>query len=123
MEELSRGQQQKVAIVRGLFTSPVLLLLDEPTTGLDPRSKREVSAFLRAIIAEHDATALFTTHDTEEADRLCDRVGIMCAGKIVAEGAPEELKSLVQADGAAEPTLEEVFMQLTGKRIEEQDAG
>jgi ABC-2 type transport system ATP-binding protein len=122
MEELSRGQQQKVAIVRGLFTSPVLLLLDEPTTGLDPQSKRDVRSFLCAVIEEHDATALFTTHDMEEADRLCHRIGIMSQGRIVAEGTPAELKAQVRAEGAASPTLEDVFIHVTGASLEAQDA-
>jgi ABC-2 type transport system ATP-binding protein len=121
MEELSRGQQQKVAIVRGLFTSPVLLLLDEPTTGLDPQSKREVDAFIRAVVEEHEATVLLTTHDMEEADRLCHRLGIMCDGKLVAEGTPAELKARVQTDEKPAPTLEDVFLALTGKSLAESD--
>ncbi len=121
MEDLSRGQQQKVAIVRGMFTSPILLLLDEPTTGLDPQSKREVDAFIRAVVEDHDATVLLTTHDMEEADRLCQRIGIMSDGKIVAEGTPAELKARVQKDGGKEPTLEDVFIELTGKTLADAD--
>jgi ABC-2 type transport system ATP-binding protein len=117
VEELSRGQQQKVAIARGLFTSPLLLLLDEPTTGLDPQSKRDVHAFLRSVIAAHDATVLFTTHDMDEADRLCDRVGIMADGKIVAEGTSDELRMRVRRDDRPAPTLEDVFIELTGKSL------
>jgi len=121
MENLSRGQQQKVAIARGLFTSPVLLLLDEPTTGLDPQSKRDVQTFVRAAIADHDATVVFTTHDMEEADRLCHRVGIMAGGKIVAEGAPADLKERARDDDLPEPTLEDVFLKLTGKSLDAED--
>ena len=121
MEDLSRGQQQKVAIARGLFTSPVLLLLDEPTTGLDPRSKRDVHTFLRSVIEDHEATVLFTTHDMEEADRLCHRIAIMSDGKISAEGTSDELKLLVRDDDLPEPTLEDVFMKLTGKSLQEQE--
>jgi ABC-2 type transport system ATP-binding protein len=118
VENLSRGQQQKVAIARGLFTSPILLLLDEPTTGLDPQSKRDVHAFVREVIASHDATVLFTTHDMEEADRLCDRIGVMANGGIVAEGTVGELKARVRTDDRPEPTLEDVFIALTGKKLE-----
>ncbi|UCH35304.1 MAG: ABC transporter ATP-binding protein [Armatimonadota bacterium] len=123
VENLSRGQQQKVAITRGLFTSPVLLLLDEPTTGLDPQSKRDVHGFLRSVLRDHDATMLFTTHDMEEADRLCHRVGIMADGKIVAEGTPDELKARVRSDDRPAPTLEDVFIELTGKSLEARDNG
>ena len=68
MENLSRGMQQKVALARALLTSPILLLLDEPTTGLDPRSKHEVQEFIREVRAEHDATVLLCTHDLAEAE-------------------------------------------------------
>src|SRR5436305_1461322 len=70
MEHLSRGMQQKVALARALLTSPVLLLLDEPTTGLDPRSKLEVQDFVREVRATHDATILLCTHDLNEAEVL-----------------------------------------------------
>ena len=81
MEDLSRGVQQKVALARALLTSPVLLLLDEPTTGLDPRSKREVQALIAAMRAEHDTTVLLCTHDMAEAQALADRVGILASGE------------------------------------------
>jgi ABC-2 type transport system ATP-binding protein len=71
LEQMSRGMQQKVAIARAFLTSPVLLLLDEPTTGLDPRSKLEVQAFIEEIRDQHDATIVLTTHDLDEAERLC----------------------------------------------------
>ena len=121
MEQLSRGMQQKVAVARGFLTSPVLLLLDEPTTGLDPHSKRDVQAFVREIRAEHDATILLTTHDMEEADRLCDRIAIIDEGKIVALDTPVGLKQVVQAKNGGNPTLEDVFLALTGHRIEEKE--
>ncbi len=118
LEQLSRGMQQKVAIARAFLTSPVLLLLDEPTTGLDPRSKREVQEFVLEIRREHDATVLLTTHDMEEADRICDRIAIIDAGRFVAIDTPQGLKRLVQHDDR-EPSLEEVFLALTGKRLRE----
>src|SRR5947208_1325181 len=108
LEKLSRGMQQKVAIARAFLTAPMLLLLDEPTTGLDIRSKREVQTFVRDLRDEHDATILLTTHDLDEAARLADRIGILHHGRLVAEGTPEELA--VQHGGG---TLEDVFMTLT----------
>lgn len=117
LEKLSRGMQQKVAIARAFLTAPVLLLLDEPTTGLDVRSKREVQAFVRELRDEHDATILLTTHDLDEAERLCDRIGIIDGGRLVAEGTAAELAA--RATGA---TLEDAFLALTGKRLEEADA-
>jgi ABC-2 type transport system ATP-binding protein len=118
LEKLSRGMQQKVAIARAFLTSPSLLLLDEPTTGLDIRSKREVQTFVRDLRDEHDATILLTTHDLDEAERLADRVGILHGGRLVAEGTPAELCARYGARG----TLEEVFMTITGRKIEEIEA-
>src|SRR2546422_8398176 len=88
MSHLSRGQQQKIAVARSFLTSPVLMLLDEPTTGLDPRSKRDVQAFIQQVRREHGATILLTTHDMEEAEILCDRISFIAGGRVVAEGAP-----------------------------------
>jgi ABC-2 type transport system ATP-binding protein len=116
MEEMSRGTQQKVAIARALLSTPMLLLLDEPTTGLDPRSKREVQAFVRELRDEHDTTIVLTTHDMAEADILCDRVATMDCGKIVALDTPEKLKSVAKQNGHP-PTLEDVFLELTGKKL------
>jgi ABC-2 type transport system ATP-binding protein len=116
LEKLSRGMQQKVAIARALLTTPTLLLLDEPTTGLDIRSKREVQTFVRDLRDEHDATILLTTHDLDEAARLADRIGIIHGGKLVAEGTVDELTARVGGKD-----LEEVFMTLTGRRLEEAD--
>jgi len=74
LEDFSRGMQQKVAIARALFTSPVLLLLDEPTTGLDPVSKRQVQKYIIKVRESHDTTVLLTSHDLDEVERICDRV-------------------------------------------------
>lgn len=122
MRNLSRGQQQKVAVARAFLTSPVLMLLDEPTTGLDPRSKREVQAFIRGIRDEHDAAVLLTTHDMAESEMLCDRVAVLSGGRIVAEGTPAELRASVAGDRlGASPDMETVYMELTGRSIEEED--
>jgi len=117
MEEMSRGMQQKVAIARAFLTQPIMLLLDEPTTGLDPRSKREVQAFVEELRDTHDATILLTTHDMQEADALCDRIAILDEGRIVALDTPAGLKALVPGTNGHDPTLEDVFMELTGKRL------
>ena len=121
MEDMSRGMQQKVAIARAFLTSPILLLLDEPTTGLDPHSKREVQAFVREIRDKHEATVLLTTHDMQEADELCDRIAIIDQGRIVAMDTPAALKRSVATEGQPNPSLEEVFLQLTGKKFEDAD--
>ncbi len=113
MEEMSRGMQQKVAIARALLSQPKLLLLDEPTTGLDPRSKREVQAVIREMNEQYRTTILLTTHDMSEAEALCHRIAIVDYGKIVALDSPEALKKLIPRNGH-EPTLEEVFLELTG---------
>jgi ABC-2 type transport system ATP-binding protein len=120
MEEMSRGMQQKVAIARAFLSSPILLLLDEPTTGLDPRSKREVQAFVRELRDSHDTTILLTTHDMLEAEGLCDRIAIIDGGNIVALDTPENLKTLIPSNGHP-TTLEEVFLQLTGKQLVAED--
>jgi ABC-2 type transport system ATP-binding protein len=122
MEEMSRGMQQKVAIARALLSRPRILLLDEPTTGLDPRSKREVQAVVRELNQEDGTTILLTTHDMLEAEGLCHRIAIMDGGKIVALDTPEALKRTIPRNGH-EVTLEDVFLELTGKTlVKEEDA-
>jgi ABC-2 type transport system ATP-binding protein len=119
VEQMSRGMQQKVAIARALLTSPTLLLLDEPTTGLDPRSKLDVQAFIEELQAEHDATIVLTTHDLAEAERLCGRIGILAGGRLTAEDTPERLKSSIAQEDNLAPTLENVFMKFTGKSLDD----
>jgi len=116
MEHLSRGMQQKVALARALLTSPVLLLLDEPTTGLDPRSKLEVQDFIREVRAEHDATILLCTHDMAEAEALADRVGILDRGELL---FLEPVADVKRRYGVA--TLEEAFFAATGRSFEEEN--
>lgn len=115
LENMSRGMQQKVAIARAFLTAPIVLLLDEPTTGLDPRSKIDVQNFVEELRTVHDATILITTHDMDEAEALCDRVAIIDQGKVVALGTVAELKQAVQERlGRATPvTMNEVFMHYT----------
>ena len=130
MEHMSRGMQQKVAIARAFLTAPVLLLLDEPTTGLDPRSKKDVQQFVLELRDAHDTTVVLTTHDMDEADRLCDRIAIINRGRVVALDTPATLKEQVARQDAAvgdllggrTPTLEDVFMHLTGLTQDDAEA-
>lgn len=114
LEDLSRGMQQKIAIARAFFTAPMLLLLDEPTTGLDPRSKMEVQKFVRKAMSSNGLTIVLTTHDMKEAESLCDRVAIIIKGRFVALEKPS---TLLKKSG--KPDLEKVFLEITGKEWKE----
>ncbi len=116
MEHLSRGMQQKIALARALLTSPMLMLLDEPTTGLDPRSKKDVQRLIRAIKKDHDSSILLCTHDMGEAEELCDRIGILLNGELIALDTPDGLKRQY-----GKSSLEDVFMEATGTSIDEAD--
>ncbi len=119
---LSRGQQQKIAVARAFLTSPVLMLLDEPTTGLDPRSKRDVQRFVREVRRDHGATIFLTTHDMDEAEALCDRIAFLVGGRIVAEGTPLELRRSVAGDRPVDSIdMEDVFMALTGRSVDDDE--
>lgn len=119
MEEMSRGMQQKVAIARALLSRPKLLLLDEPTTGLDPRSKREVQAVVEEL-RKDGVTILLTTHDMNEAEALCDRIAIMDKGNVVALDTPPALCAMIPQNGH-KITLEDVFLELTGHELVNKD--
>jgi ABC-2 type transport system ATP-binding protein len=137
VKELSRGQQQKIAVARAFLTSPVLMLLDEPTTGLDPRSKRDVQDFVREVQRDHGATILLTTHDMHEAEALCDRIAFLVGGSIVAQGTSLELRSSIANGSITNGSttngsttngrdvesidLEDVFMDLTGRSVEDDE--
>lgn len=119
LENMSRGMQQKVAIARAFLTSPIVLLLDEPTTGLDPRSKVDVQNFVNELRDVHGATILITTHDMEEAEALCDRVAIIEKGRIIALGETDALKQTVATlqGRSALVTMNEVFMYYTASHL------
>ncbi len=119
IEQMSRGMQQKVAIARALLTSPTLLLLDEPTTGLDPRSKLDVQTFIEEVNQSHDATIVLTTHDLAEAERLCEHITLLNGGRVVAEGTSPELKRMVAERHGQPETLEAVFMTFTGRSLDD----
>jgi ABC-2 type transport system ATP-binding protein len=108
-EGFSRGMKQKVALAGALIHDPRLLMLDEPLTGLDAASARQVKDMLAERIAG-GATVILTTHILEVAERIADRIGILAQGRLVAEGTLEELRAGIGASGA---TLEDVFLSLT----------
>lgn len=95
---LSGGQRRRLDIAMGLIHAPALVFLDEPTSGLDPQARANLWRHIRRLRDEQGATVFLTTHYLEEADALCDRVLIIDAGQIVAEGAPEELKRRTSGD-------------------------
>jgi lipooligosaccharide transport system ATP-binding protein len=112
-QELSGGMKRRLLIARALVNRPRLVVLDEPTTGLDPQARRAVWDLLEGLRSE-GVTLLVTTHYMEEAERICDRLVIMDCGQIVAEGAPSELRERYGQD-----TLEGVFLEITGHRLRE----
>lgn len=110
IEHLSGGMKHRLLLARALINSPELLILDEPTTGLDPRSRHSVWEKLNNLKA-NNTTLVLTTHYMEEAEKLCNRVAIMNAGKIVAVDTP---KNLMAVHGG---NLEDVYLKLTGRRL------
>jgi ABC-2 type transport system ATP-binding protein len=97
VEKYSRGMKQRLHIIRGLVNDPPILLLDEPTLGLDPASARVVRDFIKDDLqAKQNKTILHTTHYMEEADQLCDRIAIIDYGKIITLDTPENLKKQIQ---------------------------
>jgi lipooligosaccharide transport system ATP-binding protein len=111
--ELSGGMKRRLLVARALVNQPSLIVLDEPTTGLDPQARRAVWELLASLRAR-GVTQIVTTHYMEEAHRICDRLVIMDGGRIVAQGTPEELLRRY-----SEPTLEGVFLQITGHSLRE----
>jgi ABC-2 type transport system ATP-binding protein len=108
--------QQKISIARALMINPPVLLLDEPTTGLDPKSRRDVQTFLEALRAREGTTILLTTHDMAEAERLCARIGFIAHGRLVAEGTAAELKREARAE-----TLDDAFIRLAGEELKDEE--
>lgn len=117
LEEMSRGMQQKISIARALVLNPPVLLLDEPTTGLDPKSRRDVQTFLENLKRREGTTILLTTHDMAEAERLCARIGFLVHGKLVAEGTAEDLIRRANAK-----TLDDAFIKLTGEELLDEES-
>ena len=114
VRKYSGGMKRRVNIAIALMSRPQLLFLDEPTVGIDPQSRNHIFDTVLAL-RDEGMTVLYTTHYMEEADRLCDRIGIMDEGQIIALGTPAELKA--QVGDADTTTLEEVFLSLTGRSL------
>jgi ABC-2 type transport system ATP-binding protein len=116
--KLSGGQKQRLSLACALAGSPDLLFLDEPTTGLDPHSRRQLWETLRQFRAE-GGTILLTTHYMDEAESLCDRVAIVDHGRVIALGTPADLVGSLVAPQVVvrHGTLEDVFMSLTGRHL------
>jgi ABC-2 type transport system ATP-binding protein len=115
VSHLSRGMNQRLALARAILYAPKLLILDEPTSALDPGTAREVCKLLQKL-REDGATILLTTHNMDEALKLCDRVALLHQGKIIKQGAPTDLCKQYNAMRTV-PDLEAVFLQLTGVEL------
>lgn len=109
IDSYSHGMQQKTALAAALVHDPKVLVLDEPTVGLDPKSARMIKDMLRQL-AGRGAAIFLSTHILEIAERMCDRIGIINNGQLVAVGTMQDLRSL----GSAESSLEDIFLSLTG---------
>jgi ABC-2 type transport system ATP-binding protein len=122
--ELSGGQKQRFSIAAALVNSPLILFLDEPTTGLDPQARRHLWGVIKRVRAE-GKTIVLTTHYMDEAEELCDRVAIMDSGKIIANAQPQELVRQLVNKGFKKDrierlaNLEDVFLDLTGHSLRE----
>ena len=115
VDKYSGGMQRRLNIAAGLLHEPRLLVLDEPTVGVDPQSRNAILESVEAL-GQSGLAVLYTTHYMEEAQRLCDRIGILDEGKLIAEGSPQELFALM-GDDVVQPDLEAVFLHLTGKAL------
>jgi ABC-2 type transport system ATP-binding protein len=117
-KQFSNGMKQRLLIARAILHYPKVLFLDEPTRGLDPNVARDIRAFI-AGLAKQGVTVFLTTHYMEEADRLCDRVAFLDAGRVVAVDTPARLKS--EYGNGQRTTLEDVFIHLTGRSLAQEN--
>ena len=104
--------RRRLDLAASLVANPRVLFLDEPTTGLDPRSRNDMWNVVRDLTARHGVTVLLTTQYLEEADQLAERIGVVDHGRMIATGTPAELKASTGSD-----TLDDVFLALTGHEI------
>ena len=119
---LSGGQRQRLALGIALINNPSILLLDEPTTGLDPNARREIWDILRKLRENADTSMILTTHYMEEAEFLCDYIIIMDQGKILREGTQKQLLEEESGEKVMvyrKKTLDDLFVSLTGRKINE----
>jgi len=121
VSKLSGGQRQRLAVACALAGDPDLLFMDEPTTGLDPQSRRQLWSLL-SNFRQQGGTILLTTHYMDEAETLCDRVAIVDHGRVITEGTPRELIASLGAPRVVthQGTLEDVFVALTGRHLREE---
>jgi ABC-2 type transport system ATP-binding protein len=123
-KQLSGGQKQRFSIATTLINKPMIVFLDEPTTGLDPQARRNLWELIKNI-RDTGTTVIITTHYMDEAEQLCDRIAILDEGKIVALNSPDKMIDDLIATGFERPkevkaaNLEDVFIHLTGKEIRE----
>lgn len=110
----SGGMRRRINLIMALVHDPEIAFLDEPTVGMDPQSRHAVWDFIKEL-KKQNKTVILTTHYMEEAEELCDRIGIIDHGRLIALGAPQQLMDKFRAKN-----LEEVFIQLTGRRIREE---
>ncbi len=121
VEKYSRGMKQRLHVIRGLVNDPPILLLDEPTLGLDPGAARVIRDFVKENLQrDQKKTILHTTHYMEEADQLCNRVAVIDHGKIIALDTPENLKKSIQQTGIVQITVSN-FQQGEERKIESMD--
>lgn len=116
---LSGGQRRRLDVALGIIGNPSLLFLDEPTTGFDPEARRSFWSLISSL-REDGTTILLTTHDMMEAEKLCDRVAIIHKGKLIALDTPEALKQLAPRVNGQRPSLEDVFIHLTGDKLKDE---
>ena len=114
VDNFSGGMKRRVNIAVALMNRPKMLFLDEPTVGIDPQSRNHIFDTVESL-RDEGMTVLYTTHYMEEADRLCDRVGVIDHGRLIALGAPRELKARI--GDPDKTTLENVFLDLTGRSL------
>ena len=110
VDSYSHGMQQKISLAAALMHDPKVLVLDEPTVGLDPKSARLIKDILRQL-ADRGAAVMLSTHILEIAERMCDRIGIINKGQLIAVGTMDELRTL---DKTGQTSLEDIFLSLTG---------
>ncbi len=128
VERYSTGMRQRLALARALMHDPPLLILDEPTAGLDPQAAEWIRRLLETLSRDQARTIVLATHNMQEADRLCAVVGILDYGRLIALDSPAALKARSARDGTGperpgvEPTLETVFLALTGRSLAAADA-
>jgi ABC-2 type transport system ATP-binding protein len=115
VSNLSGGQRQRLALGVALLNKPPLLLLDEPTTGLDPNARREIWHILLQLKKEFNTSLILTTHYMEEAEFLCDRIVIMDQGLILSQGSINEILSM----NGGQKNLDELFINMTGRHLYE----